>query len=76
MPLFGVAVIAVELPLQIVGLVAAALAVNWSTVTVVVAVALQLLASVTVTVYVVVVPGVAVGLCTVEELTFPDGVQL
>ena len=76
MPLFGVAVIAVELPLQIVGLVADALAVNWSTVTVVVAVALQLLASVIVTVYVVVEAGVAVGLCTVEELMLADGLQL
>ena len=74
--MLGVAVIAVELPLQIVGLVAAALAVNWSTVTVVVAVALQLLASVIVTVYVVVVPGVAVGLCTVPELRLADGLQL
>ena len=76
MPLFGVAVIAVELPLQIVGLVAAALAVNWSTVTVVVAVALQLLASVIVTVYVVVEPGVAVGLCTMLELRLAEGLQL
>ena len=49
-PLFGVAVIMVELPLQIIGLVALALAVNWSTVTVTLAVALQLLASVIVTV--------------------------
>ena len=66
----------VELPLQIVGLVAAAPAVNWSTVTVAVAVALQLLASVIVTVYVVVEPGVAVGLCTVPELRLADGLQL
>ncbi len=49
-PLFGVAVITVELPLQIIGLVALALAVSWSTVTVTFAVALQLLASVMVTV--------------------------
>ncbi len=50
MPLFGVAVNVVELPLQIIGLVALALAVNWSTVTVTFAVAEQLLASVIVTV--------------------------
>ena len=49
-PLFGVAVNVVELPLQIIGLVALALAVNWSTVTVTFAVAEQLLASVIVTV--------------------------
>ncbi len=50
MPLFGVAVNVVELPLQIIGLVALALVVNWSTVTVTFAVAEQLLASVIVTV--------------------------
>jgi len=49
-PLLGVAVKVVELPLQIIGLVALALAVSWSTVTVTFAVAEQLLASVIVTV--------------------------
>ena len=49
-PLLGVAVNVVELPLQIIGLVALALAVSWSTVTVTFAVAEQLLPSVIVTV--------------------------